>query len=104
MERQTVQCRSEAVENLVDIAACVLQQSQNIQTSEGYVDRICRRREKFGDALFGGVAATIGAWNSHGRLREEHRYVILYIVEGSAVCITDILSGSCDYETLLTRP
>ncbi|MDL2402289.1 type II toxin-antitoxin system RelE/ParE family toxin [Rhizobium mayense] len=56
MKRFSVEYRPQAVENLLDIAAFVLAQSQNIKTSEGYLDRIYRRCEKIGHAPFSGVA------------------------------------------------
>ncbi|WFU09868.1 type II toxin-antitoxin system RelE/ParE family toxin [Rhizobium sp. CB3090] len=101
MERFAVEYRPEAVENLLDIAAYVFERSQNIKTSEGYLDRIYRRCEKIGDAPFGGVARDdlgLGI-----RLAVfERSIVILYMVEGSTVWITNIFSGSRDYETLLS--
>jgi len=103
MKRFPVEYRPEAVENLLDIAAYVFEQSQNIKTSEGYLDRIYRRCEKIGDAPFGGVARDDLGPGIRMAVFEKS-IVILYIVEGSAVWITNIFSGSRDYETLLTRP
>ena len=103
MERFAVEYRPEAVENLLDIAAYVFERSQNIQTSEGYVDRIYRRCEKIGDAPFGGVARDDLGPGIRLAVFEKS-IVILYIIEGSTVWITNIFSGSRDYETLLTRP
>ncbi|MBB4568321.1 type II toxin-antitoxin system RelE/ParE family toxin [Rhizobium leucaenae] len=103
MERFAVEYRPEAVENLLDIAAYVFERSQNIKTSEGYVDRIYRRCEKIGDAPFGGVARDDLGPGIRLAVFEKS-IVILYIIEGSTVWITNIFSGSRDYETLLTRP
>ncbi|AVA20795.1 MULTISPECIES: type II toxin-antitoxin system RelE/ParE family toxin [unclassified Rhizobium] len=100
MERFTVEYRPEAVENLLDIAAYVLEQSQNIKTSEGYLNRIYRRCEKIGDAPFGGVARDdLGPGIRMAVF--ERSVVILYIAEGDRVRITNIIAGGQDYETLL---
>jgi len=56
MKRYAVEYRPVAMENLLEIAAYVFERSQNIKTTEDYLDRIYRRCEKIGDAPSGGVA------------------------------------------------
>ncbi|NTF41326.1 type II toxin-antitoxin system RelE/ParE family toxin [Agrobacterium rhizogenes] len=103
MERYAVEYRPAAMENLLEIAAYVFEQSQNIKTSEAYLDRIHRRCEKIGDAPFGGVARDDLAPGIRMAVFEKS-VIILYVVVDTAVSITNIFFGSRDYETLVTRP
>ncbi|MBB3608784.1 toxin ParE1/3/4 [Rhizobium sp. BK602] len=89
--------------NLLDIAAYVFEKSQNIKTSETYLDRIYARCEKIGDAPFGGVARDDLSLGLRMAVFEK-TIVILYTIERDTVWITNIFSGSRDYETLLGRP
>ncbi|MFT4183705.1 MAG: type II toxin-antitoxin system RelE/ParE family toxin [Rhizobium sp.] len=103
MERFAVEYRPEAVENLLDIAAYVFERSQNIKTSEGYLDRIYRRCEKIGDAPYGGVVRDdLGSGIRMAVF--EKSIIILYTIVDNTVWITNIFSGSRDYEALLARP
>jgi toxin ParE1/3/4 len=100
MKRYSVAFRGAAQTDLRSIFNYVLDRSKSRETAISYIRRIRERCEKIGDAPFGGVARPdIGA-----NLRMavfERSVVILYIVEGDQVRITNIISGGRDYETLL---
>jgi toxin ParE1/3/4 len=56
MRRLPVEYRRSAVDDLLDITAHILDQSQNIISTESYANRIWARCGKIGDAPLGGVA------------------------------------------------
>ncbi|WP_350223813.1 type II toxin-antitoxin system RelE/ParE family toxin [Rhizobium sp. CNPSo 4039] len=103
MERYAVEYRPEAMENLLEIAANVLDLSQNIRTTEGYIGRIYARCEKIGNAPFGGVARDDLGPGIRMAVFEKS-IVILYVIVENTVWITNIFFGSRDYATLVTRP
>ncbi|MEZ2220613.1 type II toxin-antitoxin system RelE/ParE family toxin [Rhizobium sp. RCC_161_2] len=103
MKRFVVEYRPEAMDNLLDIAAYVFEKSQNIKTSEAYLDRIYVRCEKIGDAPFGGIARDDLGSGLRMAIFEKS-IVILYTIERDTVWITNLFSGSRDYEALLSRP
>ncbi len=102
MRRFPVEFRPQAMDELLDIAAYVLDRSRNIHTAENYVDRIHARCEKIGDAPFAGVAREDLGPGIRLAVFEKS-VVILYTVEGDTVWITNIFSEGRDYEALL-RP
>lgn len=103
MERYAVEYRPAAMENLLEIAAYVFERSQSMKTSEDYLDRICRRCEKIGDAPSGGVARDDLGPGIRMAVFEKS-VVILYVIAGNRVRITNVFFGGRDYETLVTRP
>ena len=103
MKRSAVEYRPAAMENLLEIAAYVFERSQNIKTTEDYLDRIYRRCEKIGDAPSGGVARDDLGPGIRMAVFEKS-IVILYVIAGNTVRITNVFFGGRDYETLVTRP
>jgi toxin ParE1/3/4 len=100
MKRYSVAFRGAAQTDLRSIFNYVLDRSKSREAAISYIRRIRERCEKIGDAPFGGVARPdIGA--SLRMAVFERSVVILYIVEGDRVRITNIISGGRDYETLL---
>ncbi|MBO9133450.1 type II toxin-antitoxin system RelE/ParE family toxin [Rhizobium sp. B230/85] len=101
MDRLIVRYRPQADEDLLDIAAYILDRSQNIETARAYIDRLYARCERIGHAPNAGVLREdLGAGIRMAVF--ERRVVILYRVEADIVWITNIVSGGCDYETLFT--
>lgn len=103
MRRYSVAFRETAKADLRSIFNYVLDQSKSRQTALAYIKRIRDKCGKIGDAPLGGVARSdLGA--GLRMVVFERSIVILYFVEGERVRITNIFSGSRDYETLLSRP
>ncbi|TCR93257.1 type II toxin-antitoxin system RelE/ParE family toxin [Rhizobium sp. BK376] len=100
MKRYPVEYRPRASEDLLDIAAYILDQSRNINTTESYLDRIQARCTRIGDAPLGGVAREDLGPGIRMTVFEKS-VVILYTIEAETVWITNVFSGGRDYETLL---
>ncbi|MBB5571866.1 MULTISPECIES: type II toxin-antitoxin system RelE/ParE family toxin [Rhizobium] len=101
MKRYSVVFRETAKADLRSIYEYVLDQSKNKQIALAYIKRIRDKCGKIGDVPLGGVARSdLGA--SLRMVVFERSIVILYLVEGERVRITNIFSGSRDYETLLS--
>ncbi|MFS8111562.1 type II toxin-antitoxin system RelE/ParE family toxin [Rhizobium jaguaris] len=100
MKRYSVAFRGAAQADLRSIFNYVHDRSQSRQTALSYVRRIRERCEKIGDAPFGGVARPDIGINLRMAVFERS-IVILYIVEGDRVRITNMIAGGRDYEALL---
>jgi toxin ParE1/3/4 len=97
-----VRYRPRADQDLLDIAAYVLDRSANLRTSRAYVDRIYARCERIGEVPLGSVSRDdLGPGIRMAVF--ERSVVILYTVDDDTVWITNILSGGRDYETLFDR-
>lgn len=91
--------RPEALDDFDDIFRYVLQGSRNIDTAEGFVQRIKARCERIGNSPSCGRPRT----DLEPGLRTvpfEHSAVIAYKVEFDCVRITNIFFGGRDYEAL----
>lgn len=99
MLRLPVVYRPEALGDFEDIFRYVLRGSRNIDTAEGFVQRIKARCERIGNIPLGGRPRD----DLEPGLRTvpfEHSAVIAYKVESDCVRITNVFYGGRDYETL----
>lgn len=102
MKSHKVVFRKTAQADLRAIFAYVLEKSGSTNTALNYVRRIQRRCEEIGTAPL----ACIERPDIRPGIRMavfERRIVILYVVQSETIRITNILSGSRDYEALV-RP
>lgn len=99
MQRAKVRFRPEALTDLRDIYAFVLSLSQSPVSARRYVGRIRLRCEKIGDAPHGGVSRDDLAPGLR-MVPFEHSAVVLYLVDGGGVLITNIFYGRRDYAAL----
>lgn len=102
MKRLVVKYRPQADADLLDIAAYVLDSSQNSVTARSYTDRLHARCERIGNAPLGGVARK-DLGDGIRMAVFERRVIILYRVESDNVWIINVISGGRDYQTLFDR-
>lgn len=100
MKRFPVEYREQAVSDIEDIFAYVLERSADLVTAMRYTDRIYARCESIGDAPFGGVSRP-DLGKGIRMVPFERSAVILYIVENETVCIIDVFAGGRDYEAIM---
>jgi toxin ParE1/3/4 len=100
MRQLVVRYRPQATDDILDIAAYVLDRSQNIASAHAYIDRLYARCERIGHAPLAGAAREDLGLGFRMAVFER-RIVILYRLEDDSVWITNVISGGRDYETLL---
>jgi toxin ParE1/3/4 len=100
MKRFPVEYRENALSDIEDIFAYVLERSADVVTAMRYVDRIYTRCEGIGNVPFGGVSRP----DLGKRIRMvpfERSAVILYGVEDETVFIVNVFAGGRDYEAIM---
>lgn len=100
MKPHKVVFRKAAQADLRTIFSYVLEKSGSSDTALKYVRRIQRKCEEIGIAPFAHVERP-NIWPGLRMAVFERRIVILYVVQKETIRITNILSGSRNYEALI---
>jgi toxin ParE1/3/4 len=100
MKPHKVVFRKAAQADLRAIFSYVLEKSGSSDTAQNYLRRIQRKCEEIGIAPLAHVERP-DIWPGLRMAVFERRIVILYVVEKETIRITNVLSGSRDYEALI---
>jgi toxin ParE1/3/4 len=100
MKPHKVVFRKTAQADLRAIFSYVLERSGSRDTALNYVRRIRSKGEEIGIAPLAHVERP-DIWPGLRMAVFERRIVILYVVQNETIRITNILSGSRDYQTLM---
>ncbi|MEM5585237.1 type II toxin-antitoxin system RelE/ParE family toxin [Roseibium sp. AS2] len=102
MKRFAVEYRETAVEDLEAIFEYVLEASRDAVTAKRYTDRIFRKCENIGDVPHGYPERNDLSFGIR-LVPFEDSAVILYVIEGETVWITNIFAGGRDYDAFFQR-
>jgi toxin ParE1/3/4 len=100
MKPHKVVFRKAAQADLRAIFSYVLEKSGSSETAMNYIQRIQRKCGETGSAPLAHVERP-DIWPGLRMAVFERRIVILYVVQNETIRITNILSGSRDYEALI---